>query len=137
MCGRHYGIAPSGCRTLFVDYCGTMYLPAMLIREQRRCTKQDQFDDLTSRLGSIHSVKGKSVDVFFVVESEVLNGSSAGEQCVDLAAVLPRAFGVTDELFTGVRLTAATKVFVGVKEPHFALKGGTAITCSRLRLRSR
>ncbi len=80
----------------------------------RQSTKQVQFDDLTLRLGSIHSVKGKSVDGILVVESEVWKGNRAGEQCIDLTAVLPRAFGVTDELFTGVRLTAATNVFVGV-----------------------
>lgn len=32
--------------------------------------------------------------------------------------MLPRAFGVTDEFFTGVRLTAATNVFVGVTRPR-------------------
>ena len=32
--------------------------------------------------------------------------------------MLPRAFGVTNESFTGVRLTAATNVFVGVTRPR-------------------
>ena len=85
---------------------------------ERRFTKQAQFDDLTLRLGSIHSVKGKSVDGILVVESEVWKGSSADEQCIDLTAVLPHAFGVTNEIFGGVRLTAATNVFVGVTRPR-------------------
>lgn len=32
--------------------------------------------------------------------------------------MLPRAFGITDEFFTGVKLTAATNVFVGVTRPR-------------------
>jgi hypothetical protein len=81
---------------------------------RRRSTKQVQFGELTLQLGSIHSVKGKSVDGILVVESEVWKGSGADEKCIDLSTVLPRAFGVNDEPFTGVRLAAATNVFVGV-----------------------
>lgn len=91
---------------------------ADLADSERRSTKQVQFDDLTLRLGSIHSVKGKSVDGILVVESEVWKGSSADEQCIDLTTVLPRAFGVTDAPFTGVGLTAATNIFVGVTRPR-------------------
>ena len=58
------------------------------------------------------------MDGILVVESEVWKGSSAGEQCIDLTTVLPRAFGVTDQPFTGVGLTAATNVFVGVTRPR-------------------
>lgn len=85
---------------------------------ERRSTKQVQFDDLTLRLGSIHSVKGKSVDGILVVESEVWKGSGADQKCMDLSTVLPRAFGVTDQPFAGVGLTAATNVFVGVTRPR-------------------
>lgn len=81
---------------------------------ERRSTKQIQFDDLTLKLGSIHSVKGKSVDGILVVESEVWKGPKKDEQCMDLSTVLPRAFGITDQQFTDVELTAATNVFVGV-----------------------
>ena len=80
----------------------------------QRSMKQVQFDELTLRLGSIHSVKGKSVDGILVVESEIWKGSKATEQCIDLSTVLPHAFGVTGQLLTGVGLTAATNVFVGV-----------------------
>lgn len=85
---------------------------------ERRSTKQVQFDELRLRLGSIHSVKGKSVDGIIIVESEVWKGSRADEQCIDLTTVLPRAFGVTDQPLTGVGLTAATNVFVGVTRPR-------------------
>lgn len=68
---------------------------------ERRPTNHVQFDDLTLRLGLIHSVKGKSVDGILVVESEVRKGNRANEQCIDLSTVLPRAFGVSDEPFAG------------------------------------
>jgi hypothetical protein len=77
-----------------------------------------QLGDVTLRLGSIHSVKGKSVDGILVVESEVWKGAAATDQCIDLTTVLPRAFGVTDQPFTGVALRAATNVFVGVTRPR-------------------
>ncbi len=111
--------APQGSEGDVADFCTFVAeQKADLADPERRSTKQVQFDDLTLRLGSIHSVKGKSVDGILVLESEIWKGNSADEQCIDLAAVLPRAFGVTDELFTGVRLTAATNVFVGVTRPR-------------------
>lgn len=111
--------APQGSEGDIADFCAFVAeQKADVADPERRSTKQVQFDDLTLRLGSIHSVKGKSVDGILVVESEVWKGSSADEQCIDLTAVLPRAFGVTDEPFTGVRLTAAANVFVGVTRPR-------------------
>jgi hypothetical protein len=85
---------------------------------ERRSTKQLQIDDITLRLGSIHSVKGKTVDGILVLESEVWKGPAAGEQCIDLTTVLPRAFGINNHSFTGVGLTAATNVFVAVTRPR-------------------
>ncbi|WDZ82077.1 hypothetical protein PWG15_35960 (plasmid) [Ensifer adhaerens] len=114
-----FGPPPQGSESDIADLCAFVAeQKADLADPARRSTKQVQFDDLTLRLGSIHSVKGKSVDGILVLESEVWKGSSADEQCIDLTTVLPRAFGVTDELFTGVRLTAATNVFVGVTRPR-------------------
>lgn len=111
--------APQGSEDEIADFCAFVTeQKADLADPERRSTKQVQFDELTLRLGSIHSVKGKSVDGILVVESEVWKGSSAGEQCIDLTTVLPRAFGVTDQPFTGVGLTAATNVFVGVTRPR-------------------
>ncbi|MGG7606627.1 UvrD-helicase domain-containing protein [Massilia sp. BKSP1R2A-1] len=85
---------------------------------QHRPTKKIRFADLTLKLGSIHSVKGKSVDGILVVESEIWKGPGADEKCFDLGKVLPRAFGVTDEAFSGIGITAATNVFVGVTRPR-------------------
>jgi hypothetical protein len=116
--------APQGSEGDIADFCTFVAeQKADLADPERRSTKQVQFDDLTLRLGSIHSVKGKSVDGILVVESEVWRGSSAGEQCIDLTTVLPRAFGVTNAPFTGVGLTAATNVFVGVTRPRELLGG--------------
>ncbi|MGO4112388.1 UvrD-helicase domain-containing protein [Rhizobium ruizarguesonis] len=114
-----FGPPPQGSESDIADLCEFVAeQKADLVDPQRRSTKQVQFDDLMLRLGSIHSVKGKSVDGILVLESEVWKGSSADEQCIDLTAVLPHAFGVTNELFTGVRLAAATNVFVGVTRPR-------------------
>ncbi|KCZ99422.1 fecR protein [Hyphomonas polymorpha PS728] len=110
---------PQGAEAEIADFCGFVAeQKADPADPERRSTKQVQFDELTLRLGSIHSVKGKSVDGILVVESEVWKGSRADERCIDLTTVLPRAFGVTDEIFTGVKLTAATNVFVGVTRPR-------------------
>lgn len=81
---------------------------------ERQSAKQAKFGNLTLQLGSIHAVKGKSVDGILVVESEVWKGARADEKCIDLSTVLPHAFGVRSETFAGVKLTAATNVFVGV-----------------------
>ena len=114
-----FSTAPQGCEGEITNFCTFVAeQKADLADPDRRFTKQVQFDDLTLRLGSIHSVKGKSVDGILVLESEIWKGNSADEQCIDLAAVLPHAFGVAEELFTGVRLTAATNVFVGVTRPR-------------------
>lgn len=114
-----FGPATLGSEDHIADFCSFVAEhKADLADPQSRSTKHIQFNNLTLQLGSIHSVKGKSVDGILVVESEIWKGSSANDQCIDLSAVLPRAFGVTDETFTGVRLTAATNVFVGVTRPR-------------------
>ncbi|MGX1101405.1 UvrD-helicase domain-containing protein [Amorphus sp. MBR-141] len=128
-----FGPHPEGAEAEIADFCGFVAeQKADLADPERRSTKQVQFDDLTLRLGSIHSVKGKSVDGILVVESEVWKGSGADEQCIDLSTVLPRAFGVTDQPFTGVALTAATNVFVGITRPRellgVALRKSEAMT---------
>lgn len=111
--------APKNSEDDIADFCTFVAeQKADLADPERRSTKQVQFNELTLRLGSIHSVKGKSVDGILVVESEVWKGSGADEQCIDLTTVLPRAFSVTDQPFTGVALTAATNVFVGVTRPR-------------------
>lgn len=53
-----------------------------------------------------------------MLESEVWKGAAAAEHCIDLTTVLPRAFGINNEAFTGIRLTAATNVYVAVTRPR-------------------
>lgn len=89
-----------------------------LMAHEGATSLSDALLTISVRMGSIHSVKGKSVDGILVVESEIWKGSGADEQCIDLTTVLPRAFGVTDQPYTGVGLTAATNVFVGVTRPR-------------------
>lgn len=78
---------------------------------EHRSTKQVELGSVTLRLGSIHSVKGRTVDGILVAESEVWRGR---DNCIDLTTVLPHAFSITDQVFTGAALAAATNVFVGV-----------------------
>jgi DNA helicase II / ATP-dependent DNA helicase PcrA len=51
-----------------------------------------------------------------VVETEVYRGRAASQRAMELATVLPHAFGIQNETFTGdaVKLAAATNVFVGI-----------------------
>lgn len=79
-------------------------------------TKVSQVNEITIKLGSIHSVKGKTVDAILVVESEIWKGSKKEEQCMDLEEVLPHAFGIEERDFSknAAQLTAATNAFVGV-----------------------
>lgn len=63
---------PDGAEDDIAAFCGFVAeQKADLTDPERRSTKQVRFDELTLRLGSIHSVKGKSVDGILVVESEV------------------------------------------------------------------
>lgn len=78
------------------------------------------FDDQVIHLGSIHSVKGRSVDAMMVVETEVFRGMAADQRTMDLTTVLPHAFGVEERKFATrpVDVTAATNVFVGITRPR-------------------
>ena len=114
-----FGPAPQSSEVDIEDFCSFLAEQKVDYADcERRSTKLVQFDDLTVHLGSIHSVKGKSVDGVLVVESEVWKGSRKEDHCIDLPAVLPRAFGLTDELYSGAKLTAATNVFVAVTRPR-------------------
>jgi len=110
---------PAGAEGAIVDYAAFVAEErANFADPERRSTKQLALGNVMLRLGSIHSVKGKSVDGILVVESEVWKGHGKDEQCSDLPTVLPHAFGVTEQVFTGVALSAATNVFVGVTRPR-------------------
>lgn len=92
----HDGLAPQPSKTLF------------------------EHDGVTVRLGSIHSVKGKTVDGLLVVETEVWRGQALANRAMDLATVLPHAFCLEDRDFSGniAQLAAATNIFVAVTRPR-------------------
>ena len=75
------------------------------------------------RLGSIHSVKGKTVDALLVMETEVWRSPALIDRAMDLATVLPHAFGLEDRDFSAnvAQLAAATNVFVAVTRPREVL----------------
>ena len=84
--------------------------------DPEQSTKHPTIDGVTIRLGSIHSVKGLTVDAILVVQSEVYRGPAANQQVMDLEAVLPHAFGLVNSDFSTneAQLAAATNVFVGI-----------------------
>jgi hypothetical protein len=84
--------------------------------DPEQSTKHATIDGVTIRLGSIHSVKGLTVDAILVVQSEVYRGPAANQQVMDLEAVLPHAFGIANSDFStnAAQLAAATNVFVGI-----------------------
>lgn len=75
------------------------------------------------RLGSIHSVKGKTVDAILALETEVYRGRALADRTMDLATVLPHAFGLEERDFSAnnVELAAATNIFVAVTRPRSVL----------------
>jgi hypothetical protein len=79
-----------------------------------------EHDGVTVRLGSIHSVKGKTVDGLLVVETEVWRGQALADRAMDLGTVLPHAFGLGDRDFSSnvARLAAATNIFVAATRPR-------------------
>lgn len=92
-----------------------------------RSPKHTTIGGVKVKFGSIHSLKGRTVDSILVVESEIHLGSRAEDQAMDLTTVLPNAFGIgTEDLSSGVKLAAATNVFVGVTRTRELL--GLALT---------
>jgi DNA helicase-2/ATP-dependent DNA helicase PcrA len=79
-----------------------------------------EHDGVTVRLGSIHSVKGKTVDGLLVVETEVWRGHALVDRAMDLATVLPHAFGLENRDFNTniAQLAAATNIFVAATRPR-------------------
>lgn len=110
---------PSGAEETVSDYFSFIEAvkPDLEVPEYNS-TKHFQKGEVRLNLGSIHSVKGKSVDGILVVESEVWKGPSKDQNCMDLTTVLPHALGIVDEKFTGAAFTAASNVFVGVTRPR-------------------
>ncbi|WP_143240271.1 hypothetical protein [Agrobacterium sp. DSM 25558] len=102
------------------DYCCFVGgKEADAVEPARQATKQVTISQATIRLGSIHSVKGKTVDGILVMESEVWKGHAKGQSCLDLATALPTAFGVEGAApLSEIGLAAATNVFVAVTRPR-------------------
>jgi hypothetical protein len=75
------------------------------------------------RLGSIHSVKGRTVDAIMVMETEVRKGPALAMRALDISTVLPHALGVAPHDFAAnpAQLAAATNVFVGITRPRHVL----------------
>lgn len=89
-------------------------------------------DDISIQLGSIHSVKGKTVDSILVLETEVWRGQALDMRTMDVGTVLPHALGIENRDFNGkvAHLAAATNVFVAATRPRqllaFALRKESA-----------
>ena len=80
-------------------------------------------DGIPIKLGSIHSVKGKTVDSILAVETEVYRGSALTDRAMDLETVLPHAFGLEDRDFSEnpAELSAATNIFVAATRTRHLL----------------
>ncbi len=79
-----------------------------------------EHDGVSITLGSVHSVKGKTVDALLVVETEVWRGHAMADRAMDLATVLPHAFGLENRNFGAniAHLAAATNIFVAATRPR-------------------
>lgn len=108
------GLGPHG------DYCAFVVEGAVGLDEPDRSTLYAQFAGVNVRLGSVHSVKGLTADAMLMVETEVYRGQALDMRAMDLATVLPHAFGLEERDFTQneATLAAATNVFVAVTRPR-------------------
>lgn len=109
-----HGLGPHG------DYCGFLEAGAVAAGEEDRSTLYAQAAGLNVRLGSVHSVKGLTSDAMLMVETEVYRGQANDMRAMDLATVLPHAFGLENRDFTQneAQLAAATNVFVATTRPR-------------------
>lgn len=82
-----------------------------------------EHNGVSIKLGSIHSVKGKTVDSILAMETEVYRGRALNDRAMDLETVLPHAFGVENKDFTGnhAQLAAATNIFVAATRARHVL----------------
>ncbi|TAK52671.1 MAG: ATP-dependent helicase [Betaproteobacteria bacterium] len=111
--------APAQSVTSFLDFVEEGAIDQEAQARQRSRTVFVH-DHIPIRLGSIHSVKGKTVDAILIVETEVWRGQTRDGRAMDLATVLPHAFGLEDHDFSAnvAQLAAATNVFVAVTRPR-------------------
>jgi hypothetical protein len=113
-------VAPEG------DYCEFHVQGADAAAVEAEERTRARLHGLDIRLGSIHSVKGRTADAVLVVETEVWRGPAREQRVMDLATVLPHAFGLENRVFSNseAELAAATNVFVGVTRPKSMLALG-------------
>ena len=90
---------------------------------QQQSSTRFEYDGISIRLGSIHSVKGKTVDSILAVETEVYRGRALANRAMDLETVLPHAFGLEERNFgdNDAQLAAATNVFVAATRTRHVL----------------
>lgn len=107
-------LAPHGA------YCDFLPIGAAAAGEEDQSTLYAHFEDVSVRLGSVHSIKGLTADAVLMMETEVYRGQAADMRTMDLATVLPHAFGLETRDFTRneAQLAAATNVFVAVTRPR-------------------
>lgn len=115
-----------GIRDTLTDAAATYleFIPTGAVGENNQNIQRPrtmfEHDGISVRLGSIHSVKGKTVDGLLVVETEVWRGHSLADRAMDLATVLPHAFGLENRDFNAnaAQLAAATNIFVASTRPR-------------------
>ncbi len=111
--------APTQAAAAFLEFVedGAVDQDAQVRQQSRTVFVHDR---IPIRLGSIHSVKGKTVDSILVVETEVWRGPGRDEHVMDLATVLPHALGIENHDFSAnvAQLAAATNIFVAVTRPR-------------------
>lgn len=112
----HFGIDPAQISQSAAAYCA--YEPDGAVQAGDVIHSEVEHQGVRVKLGSVHSVKGRTVDALLLVESEVFR--SAGSRRMDLETVLPNAFGVTNrDLSTdAAERAAATNVFVAITRPR-------------------
>lgn len=100
------------------------FVPESVVEQEEQVALRSRtvfvHDDIPVQLGSIHSVKGKTVDSVLVLETEVWRGQSLNMRAMDIGTVLPHALGVEDRDFNSsvAHLAAATNVFVASTRPR-------------------
>lgn len=112
---------PDNCPATVNQFVAFPDAPAIATPPQQvSCTKFVD-GEVNVTLGSVHSVKGKTVDALLMMETLVHRANN--QRALDLSTVLPRAFGVSniDLTANSAHLAAATNVFVAVTRPKHLL----------------
>lgn len=119
-CNELLDIFPLPGLGLHGAYCAFVEEGAASLDEPDLSPHYAQYAGVKIRLGSVHSVKGLTADSVLMVETEVYRGPARDMRAMDLATVLPHAFGLEEQAFhlNDAALAAATNVFVAVTRPR-------------------